>query len=61
MTSSIETAQTLADMANAAEAAILTTLNDENPQMRDWYLSQPREVRIKIAMDAARATAKALA
>ena len=56
-----ETAQKIADMANAAEAAILDTLNKENPEMRDWYMAQPRETRVEIAMNAARAAAKNLA
>jgi|GEM_PF-5046923 hypothetical protein len=49
-------AQKIADMANAAEAAILTILNEENPAMRDWYMALPREKRVEIAMDAAKAT-----
>lgn len=48
-------AQMIADMANKAEANIL------NSEMRDWYLSLPREQRVEIAMTAARATARRLA
>lgn len=55
------TAQQLADMANSAELAILDILSKENPEMRDWYLKLPREERVKIAMNAAKETAKGLA
>lgn len=51
-------AQMIADMANAAEAAILSQASAE---MRDWYLALPRESRIEIAMNAAHEAAKSLA
>lgn len=45
-----QTAQKIADMANAAEEAILATISKE---MRDWYMALPREKRVEIAMNAA--------
>jgi len=50
-------AQHFADMANAAEAAILSQISSE---MRDWYLNLPRETRVEIAMNAAEKTIKNL-
>lgn len=49
-------AQNIADMANAAEASIMAMLEKDNPEMLDWYLSLPRDAKIKIAMDAAAET-----
>lgn len=43
-------AQNLANMANAAEAAILSQATNE---IRDWYFSLSRETRVQIAIDAA--------
>lgn len=48
-------AQTLADMANKAEAEILANIGAE---MRDWYLALPREVRVQIAVEAFEAALK---
>lgn len=53
-------AQKIADLANAAETAILNNLRKENPAMAEWYLSLPREKRVEIAMNAAESAAKAL-
>lgn len=53
--------QKIADMANAAEAAILTTLAKENPEMLDWYMALPHSRRVEIAMNAALETQRSLA
>lgn len=43
------TTQQMADMANRAEKEILNAMTAE---MRDWYLSLPRERRVQIAEQA---------
>ena len=52
-----QNAQYLADVANAAEAAILTELSSE---MLDFYMNLPRETRVEIVMNAAKETIKNL-
>ena len=52
-----ETAQKFADMANAAEAAILAQASND---FRDFWMNLPRETRILVAFEAAEETQKHL-
>lgn len=52
------TAETLAQIANAAEKELLENMT---PEMRTWYLALPRADRVKIAQIAFQETAAKLA
>lgn len=51
------TAATLAEIANKAEAELLATMPAE---FRGWYLDLPREVRVEMAQEAFATAAQSL-